>query len=124
MMSHRVISDDGLKAHASGCAVAIRIPWYRSLPLSVIEVVEVEIDGAAIDLDRVTFSIEGETLALEELQHRTEIWFVLDDAYLNIADAPVSRGSEHDVAVTLAIYPPYIKGYKRMTRTQKRLLAR
>lgn len=124
MMSHRVISNDGLKAVPGGCAIAIRVPWYRSLPLSTFELMEVEIDGEQIDLEDVTFSIEGEVLTLDEMVHRTEMWFVLDDAYLNVKGVAVERGTQYDVAVKLACFPPYIKGYKRITRTSKRLMAR
>lgn len=125
MMSHRVVGDDGLKAIDGGCSIAIRVPWYRSLPLSVFEVMEVTLDGTAVPLDSVTFSIEGENFPLSELENRTdEVWFVLDDAYLVVSGVSIKPGSQHDVAVTLAIYPPYIKGYKRITRTQKTLTAR
>lgn len=125
MMSHRVVSDDGLKTWADGYSIAVRVPWYRSLPLSVIEVVEVEVDGQAVPLDAVTFSIEGEMIALNDLPKRTDdVWFVRDNAFLCVSRNDVQRGREHDVAVTLAIYPPYIKGYKRITRTQKKLTAR
>lgn len=125
MMSHRVVSDNGLKALHDGCSISIRVPWYRSLPLSVFEVMEVTLDGQVVPLEQVQFSIEGEIFPLSELAKRTdEVWYVLDDAYLKVAGVDVAQGSQHDVAVTLAIYPPYIKGYKRITRTQKHLTAR
>ena len=125
MMSHRVVSDNGLKALSNGCSISIRVPWYRSLPLSVFEVMDVSLDGCSVPLDQVQFSIEGETFPLSDLERRTgEVWYVLDDAYLNVSGVNVAQGEEHDVAVTLAIYPPYIKGYKRITRTEKRLTAR
>jgi len=125
MMSHRLVSDDGLKALENGCSIAIRVPWYRSLPLSVFEVMSVELDGRDVPLEQVKFSIEGETIELDALPQRSgEMWFVLDDAFLNVSGVDVQRGSEHDVAVTLATYPPYLGGYKRITRTAKRLQAR
>lgn len=125
MMSNSVVADDGLKALPGGCSITIRSPWYRSLPLSVYEVIAVAIDGQPVPLDRVRFAIEGEAIALDALPARTgEMWFVRDDAYLTVDDVPVERGSAHDVAVTLALYPPYIPGYKRITRTEKRLQAR
>lgn len=125
MMANSVVSDDGLKALPDGCSITIRSPWYRSLPLSVYEVMEVTIDGNEVPLERVRFSIEGEIIPLDVLATRTcEMWFVRDDAYLDVTGVDVERGGEHDVAVQLALYPPYIPGYKRITRTQKRLQAR
>lgn len=124
MMSHRVISNDGLKAMHKGCSVAVRVPWYRSLPVSVVEVVEITIDGTALPLNNVLFSIEGELIPIDQLDKQTKsVWYVLDDAYLVIPDANVEQGKTYDVAVTLAIYPPYIDDYKRITRTEKRLTA-
>lgn len=125
MMSNRVVSNDGLKMLAKGCSVAIRVPWYRSLPVSVVEVVEIEVNGVVVPLDDVQFCIEGEMIPLNELEtHTEEVWYVLDDAYLIAPSITVSRGVEYQIAVTLAIYPPYIEDYKRITRTEKRLTAR
>lgn len=125
MMSHRVVSNDGLKSLPEGCSISIRVPWYRSLPVSVFEVMDVSIDGDSIPLEQVMFSIEGESIALDDLDKQTHaVWYVLDDAYLVVSGVSIPQGSEHDVAVTLAIYPPYIEGYKRITRTEKRLTAR
>jgi hypothetical protein len=67
MMHHRVVSDDGLRCAPSGFAIDVRLPWYRSLPLSVVEVQAVELDDQKIDLDRVRFELNGSTLSLGEL---------------------------------------------------------
>ena len=125
MMSHRVVSEDGLKSLANGCSIDIRIPWYRSLPVSVFEVVEVSIDNQTIPLANVQFSLEGELIPPDELgQHTEETWHVVDSAFLVVSGISVARGTLHDVAVTLALFPPYIDNYKRITRTEKRLMAR
>lgn len=125
MMSHRMISDDGLKSVAGGYAIELRVPWYRSLPVSVFEVLEVSLDGQTVPLDGMKLSLEGEAIPLEELKDRTgDTWYVRDSGYLMVPGQPLRKGGEHDVSVTIAIYPPYIKGYKRITRTDKRLVAR
>ncbi|NHN36862.1 hypothetical protein G8764_06090 [Pseudomaricurvus alcaniphilus] len=124
MMHHRVIADNGLKVTSGGCAVAVRLPWYRSLPLSVVDVVSIEFDGRVIDMSNVVFQLEGSSIRLDELRARTtENWFVLDTAYLVLNEKNLEVGKEYDVAVTLAIYPPYLKDLHRVVRTQKRLLA-
>ncbi|WP_322048116.1 C-glycoside deglycosidase beta subunit domain-containing protein [Paraburkholderia sp. J67] len=124
MMKNRVVSDNGLRATESGFAIDVRLPWYRSLPLSTVDVAEILLDGEPIDLADVTFEIEGQTLRPEELRALTDQWwYVLDSAWLNVKHAPIVKGSEHDVAVTLAVRPPYIKGLVRLTKTEKRLVA-
>ncbi|RVU02274.1 hypothetical protein EOE18_17325 [Novosphingobium umbonatum] len=125
MMDHRVVSDGGLFASASGFDVDVRLPWYRSLPLSVVEVVEVALDGHVIALENVTFELNGETLRPAELRPRTDdYWYVLDSALLHVAHAPVAQGSTHEVCVTIAVRPPYIQGLNRIVKTTKTLTAR
>jgi hypothetical protein len=123
MMEHRVISDDGLSVTPNGCAIDIRLPWYRSLPLSVVEVGDVEIDGALIDRERIQFELNGESLRLNELRPRTqEWWYVLDSAILKIDGFPMARNKSHVVSVTVSIRPPYIHGFNRITKTTKTIL--
>ena len=45
MQTARVISDNGLRATPTGYRIDVRLPWYRSLPVSTVEVGEVSIDG-------------------------------------------------------------------------------
>ncbi|HWI87554.1 MAG TPA: DUF6379 domain-containing protein [Sphingomonas sp.] len=124
MMDHRVVSDNGLTATETGFAVDIRLPWYRSLPLSVVQVPEVAIDGETIPADKVRFELNGEMLRLDELRPRTDDWwYVLDSAFLHVEHAPIERGSAHEVAVTVAVRPPYINGLNRIVKTTKTLVA-
>ncbi|CAG9200742.1 conserved hypothetical protein [Paraburkholderia tropica] len=124
MMKNRVVSDNGLRATESGFAIDVRLPWYRSLPLSTVDIAEIILDGETIDLADVTFELEGQTLRPDDLRALTDQWwYVLDSAWLNVKHAPIAKGSAHDVAVTLAVRPPYIKGLVRLTKTEKRLVA-
>jgi hypothetical protein len=120
MMEHRVVSDGGLQVTPNGCAIDIRLPWYRSLPLSVVEVGDVEIDGTLIDRSRIRFELNGESLRLDELLPRTDDWwYVLDSAMLRIDGYAVARNEPHVVSVTVSIRPPYIHGWTRITKTTK-----
>jgi len=124
MQTSRVISDNGLQATASGYRIDVRLPWYRSLPVSTVEVGEVCIDGQVIDPGKVTFELEGRSYPLADMENQVDkVWFVLDSAYLNVETTP-HGGGEHDVSVTLNLYPPYIRGLKRVSRDRKNLQAR
>ncbi|MBS0422667.1 MAG: hypothetical protein JSR66_33480 [Proteobacteria bacterium] len=124
MQTSRVISDNGLKTTARGYRIDVRLPWYRSLPVSTVEVGEVAIDGQVIDPSQVTFELEGRAYALADMAEQVDkVWFVLDSAYLNVETA-APRGGEHEVSVTLNLYPPYIRGLKRVSRDRKNLQAR
>ena len=124
MQTNRVISDHGLSAAAAGYKIDIRLPWYRSLPLSTVEVGEVTFDGKAVDPAKIRFELEGRSYALSDMPELTEkVWFVLDSAFLNIEGPALPADSEHSVSVTLNLYPPYIRGLKRVSRETKTLRA-
>jgi Domain of unknown function (DUF6379) len=116
----RVLGSTGITAGTDGARIDLRLPWYRSLPLSTIEVAEVTIDSKSVDPSTVTFELEGRRFALDELPDQVSIvWYVLDSAYLLLRGLRVEPGTEVTLGVTLALYPPYIRGLKRMTAETK-----
>lgn len=122
VQANRLIGTEGIFATEGGIALELRLPWYRSLPLSTVEVDQVEFDGAKIDSKRVAFMLEGKSYALAELEEQVgHVWYVLDSAYLKIEGLAAAIGSEHVVAVTLNLYPPYIHGLKRPVRDCRKL---
>ena len=124
MMDHRVVSDGGLTGTSTGFDVDVRLPWYRTLPLSVVEVVEVILDGETIEREKVSFELNGENLRLDQLRPRSDDWwYVLDSALLHVDHEPVASGTEHEVSVTIAVRPPYIQGLNRIVKTTKTLTA-
>ena len=124
MFTNRVISDNGLTVTDSGVDIDIRIPWYRSLPLSVVGVTDVQIDGEPVDLTSVTLEVNGKTSRLNELASQSlEWWYVLDSAFLHVSGVQLQAGTEHEVRVTVSIRPPYIPGFYRLTECTKRLHA-
>ncbi|MFO1466261.1 MAG: DUF6379 domain-containing protein [Steroidobacteraceae bacterium] len=117
----RVIGAGGLKATNRGWLLDIRLPWYRSLPLSTVELSELRIDGVAIDLGQVQFELDGQSIPARSLGEQwSRVWYVLDSALLRFP-APPGAGDTAEVNVTLTLYPPYIRGLERMTREQRRL---
>ena len=122
MMIDKVIEADGLSATAGGACLSIRLPWYRSLPLSTVDVDAVNIDGKPIAASTMRFALQGEQWPVASLRRLTEkFWFVTDSAQLHLVGLTLERGSEHDVEVILSIYPPYVKGLRRLVKWTKRL---
>ncbi|WP_232512254.1 DUF6379 domain-containing protein [Novosphingobium sp. PP1Y] len=110
----RVIAENGLHICADGVRIDVRLPWYRSLPLSTIEIEALSIGGTPIDLTSVRFELEGKRWDFHQLAEQTDaFWFVLDQAQLLVPGQTLEPGSEHEVAVTIALYPPYIPGMRR-----------
>ncbi len=124
MMVSRVISDSGLKICESGAAIDIRLPWYRSLPLSTVEIGEVRIDGQLVSPLAMTFEVNNKRYALDQLADKCdEWWYVLDSGLIHIINLKLERGSQHEVSVTVGIRPPYIPGFYRLTECTKQLNA-
>lgn len=110
----RVIGEEGLAATAGGLKLAMRLPWYRSLPFSVVEVGPLTIDGKAVDLSDARISYEGEEWALSDNGERVDtFWFVRDSAFLVLPSLNANAGSTHEVSLNLFVSPPYIPGMKR-----------
>jgi hypothetical protein len=121
----RVIGVDGIAATSNGLRIDIRLPWYRSLPLSTIEVGEVRIGEKLVDPAKIVFELEKKRFSLGELPEQVStVWYVLDSAYLDVTGGPWKVGDELAVSVTLILYPPYIPGLKRMTVQSKTLRLR
>jgi hypothetical protein len=124
MFINRVISDNGLTVTDSGLDIDIRLPWYRSLPLSVVGVTDVEIDGKPVDLTSITLEVNGKISHLNDLAGQfQEWWYVLDSGFLHVSGVQLQAGTEQEVRVTVSIRPPYIPGFYRLTECTKRLRA-
>lgn len=110
----RVIGEEGLTATPAGARLAMRLPWYRSLPFSTVEVAGLVIDGAVVGLSGALVEYDGNRWPLAQLGEQTNaFWFVRDSAFLVLPDVSVTAGSQHDVALTVNVNPPYIPGMKR-----------
>ena len=120
----RIIGEEGLSAGPDGLRLAMRLPWYRSLPFSIYEVASLSIDGEAVDLSDAKVEYEGNSWPLAQLGEQTDaFWFVRDSAFLHLPSRHVEPGSEHQVALTVHISPPYIPGMKRTDRQTETLRA-
>lgn len=110
----RVIGEEGLAATAGGLKLAMRLPWYRSLPFSVVEVGPLSIDGEAVDLSDALIEYNGEQWPLSENGEKVDtFWFIRDSAFLVLPSLKADAGSAHEVSLNLFISPPYIPGMRR-----------
>jgi Domain of unknown function (DUF6379) len=110
----RVIGEEGLSAAPGGLRLAMRLPWYRSLPFSTVEIASLAIDDMPVDLGAARVEYEGNSWTLAEMAEQTDaFWFVRDSAFLVLPGRSAETGSEHSVALTVNVSPPYIPGMKR-----------
>ena len=125
MFDERMISGDSLQANQRFVAkMQVRLPWYRALPLSCVERIELMIDGKEISRGDLHLGIYGQTYSLERLHDLPNVlWFQLDtaDLYAEL-DEPVSQG-EHEVRVAIEIKIPYSsKPFRQVAHCTKSLM--
>jgi hypothetical protein len=104
----RIIEQGTLTTDGARAAVEVRIPWYRALPASCIAGATLTVDGVAAPAESLRWELNGRTRTFDDMRDDTdEWWFPLDSAVLS-GDLDVSADAEHDVAVDLTLYIPYI----------------
>jgi Domain of unknown function (DUF6379) len=100
-----MFADDVLPAtlRVDPARLDVRLNWYRSLPLSCVEAIELAIDGEPVP--DVRLRIHGFEGPVGELGQATGVWWpVLEAAELLLGDV-TSGEHEVDYAITLRI--PY-----------------
>jgi Domain of unknown function (DUF6379) len=109
-----------IEQRPEGVAFGVRLPWYRSLPLSVVDIVAVKIDGAPVSRERLRIEVNGRIYGAGDLAERIEeIWYVLDSALLHVDVGSLPPSTTHSVDLTLTLYPPYIPGLPWVTRATR-----
>jgi hypothetical protein len=109
VLTEQVIADDSLRGDGEGFVFDLRIPWYRALPLSSLEDLEVRIDGEALPSEQLQLSLGGRTYALADLPPLyDEWWYVADAAEVRAPKPGGLRAGDHELDVTIALRIPYI----------------
>ena len=83
-----------------GLVLDLRLPWYRSLPLSVVMPSELLVDDQAVSLDGAWVEHEGRHYPMADLPDQVSAWwFVQDSVRLVVPQAPVPAAGPHEVVV-------------------------
>jgi hypothetical protein len=101
----------GIHEGKAGLLFRVRLPSYRSLPLSCIEKIELTIDGEPVDPSCMRLALNGYSHKLDELPRLSKIfWFILDyaDVFVERPD-PLGAG-EHLVDAVMVTVEPYMTG--------------
>lgn len=98
------LRDDALTSAADGVEIRVGLPWIRSLPLSCLRGIRVEVDGAEIDGVRVRLG--DRALAEADLRAEPGWWYAQDRVVLALPTT-LAPGA-HDVAVGFRLLIPYL----------------
>jgi hypothetical protein len=106
----QVLGDTAVRAADGGYEVDLHLAWYRSLPLSCLEGIDLTIDDVAAERQALKVRVDGRELGLDDLPELDDEWWFVQDALTVVVpvDEPRARGAEVDVDVTLATRIPYI----------------
>lgn len=122
MLPDQMIEPGTLEVSGDRVRISLRMPWYRALPFSSVAGITWAIDGHEVDAASLTWSCDGTTLPLASLGERHDLWwYVLDSAVVEGAlPEGVTPGGEHDVALSLGLYIPYITTDLGVLRLEER----
>lgn len=68
MMDNKMIVEDSLESNDKGFAFYGRLPYYRGLGLSMVEDIQIAVDGETIPREDVRFSVRGKTYSLDQME--------------------------------------------------------
>ena len=106
-----LFADDDVRRTESGVAVALQLPWYRSLWLSAVDDVAASVNGVEVPKDRLRFELQGTSYRIEELPEQSEtLWFVADkpEVVIDLGRAP-EPGEKLTVEVVLTMRLLYMQ---------------
>ena len=105
-MTEGTLRPDALSVRDGRLSLAVHLPWYRSLPLSCLESVDVTVDRSAVAVREVC--VGGFAGPVADAAG-WDAWWDLRDALEVALDAPAALGEHHEVQLDLAIRIPYIQ---------------
>ncbi len=112
MATHNsLFSETDVRRTDSGIAVAVQLPWYRSLWLSAVDGVAATVDGVEIPTEKLRFVLEGREYRIEELPEQSEtLWFVAEkpEVVIDLGRAP-DAGEKLTVEVVLTMRLLYMQ---------------
>lgn len=110
-MPNGLIDNSSLRTHPDGLALALTLPWYRSLWLSSVSTLRLTVDGQEVPSGDLALELGGARYALADLPDRSETLWFLQEHPLLIAkrDSSVSLGDQHHIELTGELRLPYMQ---------------
>ncbi len=110
-MPNGLIQHDSLRVHPEGLALALTLPWYRSLWLSSVGALSVTVDGAAADQADLAFELQGTRYTIDQLPAQSEVlWYLQEHPLLIVRRSrPIALGETHDIGIVGELRLPYMQ---------------
>ncbi|MFZ3566244.1 C-glycoside deglycosidase beta subunit domain-containing protein [Streptomyces sp. BH097] len=112
MFDQYIVCEDGFRARGDGRPggrVEVRMPYYRGLFLSMVEAVDLVLDGAPVPAERTTLTVHGNTYTFAQLPHVTDDrWEMGERAVLAFETGEPLAPGEHEIAVSVRLRISYM----------------
>ena len=105
-MTEGVVRPDALTVRDGRLVLAVHLPWYRSLPMSCVESVEVAVDGAPVAVRSV--SVPGFAGSLGDAARSDAEWDLRDPLEVSL-DVTARPADVLPLTVDVAVRIPYIQ---------------
>jgi len=104
-----ILRDNALSVNDGEIRIKFQSHWYRSLPLSCMDVT-VTIDGQPVDESDMMIEANGNQYPVRQMPELDKEWlFISDAATLHVKNnQPLQKGKQYKVALNLDLYIPYI----------------
>ncbi len=109
-----VICDDSLKnvfanGKKTGYQFDIRLSYYRGHFLSVIDQLEVKVDGKPVPEQDIKFCLHGREFGVSQLHDLvSEFWCITESATIKVFKNGGIEPGEHEIDLTLMFHSPYM----------------
>jgi len=108
MMDNKMIVEGSLQAVEGGFSFLGRLPYYRGLGLSMIEDIQVSVDGETLPREAIRFAVRGQTYTLDEMETCYDNrWNFGEKATIIALNGGLSAGP-HDVTFAVRMRVSYL----------------
>lgn len=106
-----LIRQNSLRVLDDGYAFDVRLNWYRSLPISSVDILSVKLEGEQVPTDNISFVVNNHQYTQTELYEKfEEFWFVQDFASIHVHQpGKMKRGESHTIAAEISLRFPYMQ---------------
>jgi hypothetical protein len=106
-MLETALREDALTATRDGFKLRLGLPWIRSMPLSSIAGLSIEVDGVPVPPGELAVVLGPRRVPTDALQAESGWWFVQDR--LVLAGGRRLSAGPHAVAVDFQLMVPYLQ---------------
>ncbi|MCM0616825.1 DUF6379 domain-containing protein [Paenarthrobacter sp. TYUT067] len=103
----------------NGYSISLGLPWYRSLPWSCVQDIEVSIDSVIWPFSSLDVVIDGRVWRADELAKRWDsYWYVQDRVLVRLYGGPDISSADVRVSMALLLPNVLIENQAALVRTE------